>query len=387
MTVTVDPSSSPQIDLAVDVSNNVIASVKLLSGSLLSTSNDPVTIEFRPVADSLLRSAENAVHPTRQTEFGAQLSYAETLLSVAFECAVPTTVVSPFALNLTYSATIDFTRRPITQLQNSGPDVCLAYLYRIPALRYSRWTCFPDGAARRNAPPSAGVQLNRVAGPISDCGKGPFGKIYGFIHSPLKATNVEVVSKEKTWAEKNVLLVLMIFLLAAIMLILCVYCGFRLQRYRKKYLKEAAAVDKMIDEVDEMQQYGGTAGTKDDEVEMIPNIMVVQLQQLQETMNTQTKEEKEKELEQLRLDSEERKKHLETLRADRDNLAAELAQLQSDLHKQQNAPVARPVIEDFSPQETSLPTSVDIPSTALRVDTQSTKATFQSVRPTKKKNL
>jgi len=307
-------------------------------------------------------------------------------------------VVSPFALNLTYSATIDFTRKPVTQYltnQNSGPDVCLAYLYRIPALHYSRWTCFPDGVtARHAAPPNtmpSGVLLDHVQGPISDCGNGPVGKIYGFIHSPLKATNVDTTLKAKTWAEKNVLLVLMIFLLAAMVVILCVYCGFRLQRYRKKYLKEAAAVDKMIDEVDEMQQYGGTAGTKDDEVEMIPNIMVVQLQQLQETMNAQTKEEKEKELEQLRLESEERKKHLETLRADRDNLAAELAQLQSDLNKQQNAPVARPVIEDFSPQDTSGHTVTSSPSSelpaTLRAITPSSKTAFQSVRPTKKKDL
>jgi len=266
-------------------------------------------------------------------------------------------------------------------------------LYRIPALRYSRWTCFPDGVtARHSAPPNImppGVQLNRVEGPISDCGPGPVGKIYGFIHSPLKATNVDVTAQGKTWAEQNVLLVLMIFLLAAIVLILCIYCGFRLQRYRKKYLKEAAAVDKMIDEVDEMQQYGGTAGTKDDEVEMIPNIMVVQLQQLQETLNAQSKEEKEKELEQLRLDSEERKKHLETLRADRDNLAAELAQLQSDLSKQQNAPMSRPVIEDFSPQDAGgsvAPAPIDMPNT-LRTVTPSTKTAFQSVRPTKKKDL
>lgn len=394
MTVTVDPSSSPQVDLAIDASNNVIASVLIPSGSLLSTSSNAVTIEFRPVADSLMRNAENAVHPTRQTEFGTQMTYAETLLSVAFECVVPTTVVSPFALNLTYSATIDFTRRPTTQYltnSNSGPDVCLAYLYRIPALRYSRWTCFPDGVVPRHASPPnqlpPGVQLNQVEGPISDCGKGPLGKIYGFIHSPLKATNVEVSSQEKTWAEKNVLLVLMIFLLAAIILFLCIYCGFRLQRYRKKYLKEAEAVDKMKDEVEEMEQYGGTAGTKDDEVEMIPNVMVVQLQQLQDTLNVQNKEEKEKELENLRLETEERRKHLEQLRADRDNLATELAQLQSDLHKKQNAPVARPVIEDFSPQETasSAPSSGDTPATVRA--TPAAKTAFSSVRPTKKKDL
>jgi len=184
----------------------------------------------------------------------------------------------------------------------------------------------------------------------------------------------------------------MIFLLAAIVLILCIYCGCRLQRYRKKFANEAKRVDGMQDEVDEMEQYGGTAGTKDEEVEMVPNIMVVQLQQIQESHDAKSKEEKEKELEQLRLETEERRKHLETLRADRDNLAAELAQLQSDLNKQQNAPVARPVIEDFTPQETSGPSSASsladahAPST-LRAVTPATKTAFQSVRPTKKKDF
>lgn len=392
MTVTVDPSVSSEVDLAVDATNNVVASMFIPSGALLSTSENAATIEFRPVGDSLTRNAENAVHPTRQTEFGAQMTYAETLLSVAFECVVPSNVLSPFALNLTYSATIDFTRRPSTQYlstQNSGPDVCLAYLYRIPALRYSRWTCFPDGVTtRHNFPPNdmpAGVQLDRVEGPVSDCGKGPLGKIYGFIHSPLKSTNVEVASAQKTWAENNVLLVLMIFLLAFIVLILCIYCGFRLQRYRKKYLKEAEAVDKMKDEVEEMEQYGGTAGTKDEEVEMIPNVMVVQLQQLQDTMNIQNKEEKERELENLRQETEDRRKHLESLRADRDNLAAELSLLQSDFNKKQSAPI-RPVIEDLAPPD-KVSVAPASPEITYRNIIPTTKMAFASIKPNKKKNL
>lgn len=396
MTVTVNPSTKTKVDLAIDESNNVVASVILPSGSLLSTGNNAISIEFRPVGDSQMRSAENAVHPTRQAEFGTQMTYAESLLSVAFECVVSKTVVPNFALNLTYSAYVDFTRKPSTQYlsnQNSGPDVCLAYLYRIPALRYARWTCFPDGVVpRHTVPPNtmpAGVQLNRVQGPISDCGSGSAGKIYGFVHSPLKATNVNAASTEKTWAEKNVLLVLLIFLGVAVALMLCIYGAIRLQRYRKKYLKEAEEVDKMIDEVEEMQQYGGTAGTKDDEVEMVPNIMVVQLPQLQEALDAENREKKEKELEQLRLESEERRKHLETLRNDRDNLAQELSLLQADLAKKQNAPVARPVIEDFSPAETGGPAQpsaeVAAPST-IRVNTAN-KASFQSVRPTKKKDL
>lgn len=137
MTVTVNPSAKTRVDLAVDDSNNVVSSVSIPPGSLLSTSDNAISIEFRPVGDSQLRSAENAIHPTRQVEYGLQMTYAETLLSVAFECVVPPTVAPNFALNLTYSAYVDFTRKPSTQYlstQNSGPDVCLAYLYRIPGI-------------------------------------------------------------------------------------------------------------------------------------------------------------------------------------------------------------------------------------------------------------
>jgi len=54
------------------------------------------------------------------------------------------------------------------------------------------------------------------------------------------------------------------------------------------------------------------------------------------------------------------------------------------------APVARPVIEDFTPSDSSgsaaAPSAEAAPS-ALRQNTAANKAQFQSVRPTKKKDL
>jgi len=337
-----------------------------------------------------MRDAENAVHPTRVSEFGDYLTLPETLLSVAFECVVDATVKNTFALNLTFVATIDYTAQPLTQFSstgtngNTGPDVCLGYLYLIPALRYSRWVCINESiTARIASPPNtnpAGVQLDHVQSLFSDCGSTNAGKIYGFIESPLAATDVNTEPAGPSWAQQNVLLVLMIFLLAAVAVILCVYCGCRLARYRKKWKNAAEAVDKIKEEVAEMEQFGGTAGTKDDEVEMIQNPMVVQLQSLRE--NTKTKDEQDAAIRTLEEENKTRQENLAALRGSVEQLTAELERLRGELERQNAAPV-RPVIEDFTPLDTAEPNVAAAPDAPSRqFSTQ--KTAFQSSKPTRK---
>jgi len=258
-------------------------------------------------------------------------------------------------------------------------------------LSYSRWVCVPEGILARieNAPNQqpAGVQLDHVTQPFSDCGQANIGKIYGFIHSPLEAQTGNGQVAEESWAQKNVLLILMIFLLAAVFLMLCIYCAVRLRRYRDKYLKEAKNVDLLKEEVNEMEMFGGTAGTKDDEVEMVQNPLVVQLQTLQENLNAKTKEEQEAELRQLQEENEARQHNLAAMRQNVETLAAELKRLQGDLERQNTAPV-RPVIEDFQPHDTA-----GTPAVAVVVDNTPVRApatqktTFTTARPTRRKDL
>merc|ERR1712127_1001917 len=119
--------------------NTPVAWLNVPSGSIIGT-NTPV-VEIRPVAESTMREAENALHFSRTDSFGAEyFGFPETLLSPAFRCIVDKTVKSPFPpKSVSFSAYIDRTREPV--VDGGRPDVCLASFVRIPNLNYSRWQC------------------------------------------------------------------------------------------------------------------------------------------------------------------------------------------------------------------------------------------------------
>lgn len=357
MTVSVDPSFTTRFDFALNSANIPIASLSVPSGSLVSSTTEEPTIEIRPVADSVMKYAENAVHPSRQAEFGSHLPYSETLLSVAFECLVSPALLYPFPLNLTFSAIIDYTRQPLTQYDvtklPSGPDVCLAFLYRIPSLYYARWVCVDSTtSARQNNPPntlpSSSTQKSSVQGPVPNCGENSNGQIYGFIHSPLPLANIST-EEEQSWASRNKLAVVLIFLSAAVALCTCFFFFYWMSRYVKKYRMEVERVDEMEDEVKEMEQYGGGAGSKDDEVQMVSNPLVVQTSDMWEllSMSEEQKRQQQLALREAEALRESRMKYKLELAADRTRLSEELASLQERLKQSQAESLrSRPMMMD-----------------------------------------
>jgi len=379
MQYTVDSSLTTEFAIAIHPTKNVpVAWITVPSGAVVATGVP--AIQVRPVADSVMLDAENAVHPSRQGEFAAQMTYAETLLSVAFECVVDETVDFPFSLDLVYRAEIDATRMPDTTLP--FPDVCLAYLYRIDSLGYARWACVDGSDADRVANPPASTDSSNpymVTGKVPDCGQAGEGKIYGFIHSPITKF-ADTKSFELSWAQRNVLSVLLIFLSLGILGVLAFYWISRLFRYKKKFEKEKEAVAIKKDEVEEMQQFGGTAGAKDDEVEMTANPLVIQMKDMERRMNENQIKIQQEEAENQKLESEARQDHIQKLNDDRSKLATDLAALKAELAKQKSAPVSKPQIVDMEAPPTTA-------SAASKKVTQTTtsKNVFSAKQPRKQK--
>jgi hypothetical protein len=244
ITITIDTSSKHEFTLAVHpLFNTPIAWLVVPSGSIVGSSQPAVQI--RPVPESIMRYAENSVHPSRWTDFGGSenFGFQETLLSPAFMCVVDNTTQQPFQINaVEYRADIDSTREPITG--GARPDVCLARLTRFEDLDYARWECLQNPAQRT----ATGLAREDSATPyrlqeaIPDCGMVEAGEVmsngavYGYIHAPYPAS--EMVPASKTWVERNTLGILMISLTLVILIILVFYFAKRLHRYREKYQRE-----------------------------------------------------------------------------------------------------------------------------------------------------
>jgi hypothetical protein len=380
---TADSARSAKFAMAVHPTKNTpVAWLEVPSGAMVGNSSKP-TIQIRPVADSIMRWAENAVHPSRVSDFTDHMTYVESLLSPAFECSVDDTVQTPFRLSLVFEATIDSTREPQTQNQgDQNPDVCLAYLYRIPSLSYARWACIPfDHAERRDNPPVADFAPDKylLKSSVPDCGSAYEGKVYGFVHSPISVT-ITSNNNELTWAQRNKLGVVMIILSLIIVVLLGLFTLKRFMRYRKKYHEEREAVNKIKDEHEEMEQFGGQAGQKDDEMEMVSNPLVVQMKDMQRRLDEKSQQMAREEQAQLQQESAQRKEVIASLQTDRDDLAAELARLQAELASQQAVPQARPQMEDVAPVAAA-------PVAATQVAQQQKQTTFTSARPKKKKQF
>mmetsp|Transcript_34324 Transcript_34324/g.67594 ORF Transcript_34324/g.67594 Transcript_34324/m.67594 type:complete len:3977 (-) Transcript_34324:239-12169(-) len=356
VSLTVSPAAAT--DVVIGLKNErAVAYLKVPSGSVLDDSPGEPLVTILPVADSAMMYAENAVHPSRMIDknndaganifyFTNVLTYTQSVLSVAIECVVPKTVTTPFASPVEYKAEYDATRNFLLSPYEPA-DICLAYIYEIKSLGYTRWTCVEQSVTQRKTVVDQErrrsndfVNNQIVTGEFTDCGEDGQGKIFAFIHSPVPRLQDPLVV-EKSWVEKNILALLLILMLITAIIVGCFYTARRLHRYRQKYHMERKQVDKMQDEVDEMEQFGGQAGTKDDQVVMSANPLVMQVKDLEKKMN-----EHDEELERARQqEANERSEHIKKLATDRDEMAKELERLQNALGAQSSRMNLSPVTE------------------------------------------
>jgi flagellar biosynthesis/type III secretory pathway M-ring protein FliF/YscJ len=156
------------------------------------------------------------------------------------------------------------------------------------------------------------------------------GRIYAFIHSPLP-NPTSTAEPETDWLKENMLGFLLVLMSIVIIVILVFYFAKRLWRYREKYHRERAEVEKMQEEVDNMEQFGGQAGRKDDEVAMSNNPMVLQVKDMQDRLQVTSQEMLEAELAQREQESEERAQHIGSLAKQREEMQNQLNKLQKQL--------------------------------------------------------
>jgi len=267
------------------------------------------------------------------------LTYPQTVLSPVFECLVESDVVLPFSLSVTYLADIDLYMKPL------WTDVCLGYIWTLPALDFTAWRCLLEDPEVRGlevndvnttATGEDGVMtIQSVRGTFSSCNRvnnsdpNSEGSVYAFIYNPIKIGGAGLT--EDTFIRDYLLWILLGSLAAFVVLVAVAYWIFRLFRYRKKLDVETENVKNMAEEVDEMEQFGGKAGSKDDEVQMISNPLVLQMKDMQARLDKNQMELRRQENLESKAQVELREEHILALKTDRDKLLEELERVKNEL--------------------------------------------------------
>jgi TolA-binding protein len=323
-----DADTASTIPIATKNGKGVeISWLKFPSGSLVMDANSTgPQFSIRAVSDSLMREAENAIHVSRQSEFGGRegLTLPETVLSSAFECI--TEAQTPFPVEVVHRALLDYTRQP------NNRDICLAYLYRIPALNYARWECLSSNPKQSENNPAL------VEAGITDCGAAGEGKVYAFIHSPAQGP-AEAAVDTRSWIQKNLLYIVLGFTITLVFMLVILYAIARLKRYRKKFHKERDDVRKMEEEVMDMEMYGGGVHQRHESLVLTANPMQMQIADLQKRLDKNEIEMLEAENKQRLALSKERQKQISNLQADRERLAKELESARAALEAATVQPV------------------------------------------------
>lgn len=316
---TIDPSNSKELKFALSpgggagkARNDPIIGISAPSGSIRSDAANvnvsggyQTILRLRPVAESEMLDVGAEVHPSRQIDFGTNLSFAESVLSVAFRCELPSGLQLANG-GLAVSATIDYSftdpetisdaERTWSKLE-TWKDVCFAYIFTVKRLGYKRWQCV---AKDRYQPPFAASQGSvdpwEVSARVPSCGvfnddSNP-GNIYAFIRAPRPnlSSNVE---PETSWIKENLIYILLVGAATTACLFALAYFLWRISRYRKKRSAEAIKVTEMQEVVDNMEQYGANAEGEKEDVIMNENILVTQTHQLQKMANLASQEEME----------------------------------------------------------------------------------------------
>jgi len=348
---TVDIYKTTIIPVALNQDLVAIASLTIPSGALALTNGAQTTsISIRAVAASRIRYAVNEIVPSRRSDYGSYLDFPITVLSVPFECVLPTEVYPKFTINVTYTAWIDLTPPAIDY-----KDVCLARLVELQG--FSTWECLINARADRNvsspfyvhkdgAPSQEVTSVFQSCSPSSAPGViSPYnGSVYAFIFSPVpdapqSPAGLDVVQRNIVW-------IILGILLGIALLILLTYCAFRLFRYREKYHTEREEADRLQEEVENMKQFGGDSGNKDDQVAMTANPLAVQLKDVQARYNEEEMKLQQAESSLRKEEGAIRQQHIENMRDNRNKLATELEKLKAQLAEAQAASQPKATFEE-----------------------------------------
>ncbi len=310
-----------------------IASLKSLSVAQLTVPAGAVGVAsaqmtVRSVASSQLQNIANIIDLSRASYgYETYFTLASTLLSVAFECVVDSSVTQPFLIPLSFTASVDLTRYP------SFRDICLAYVNTTLTSKgpMRRWMCVNPVRDDANAPLpkislSGQVPVGTATATISNCKAGVF---YGFVHNP-RFNSLAIPPDTSSWIVGNVVYLILGLSAAVALLLLGAYFCVRLARYRKKYHGTRLAADIERENVQEKELYGGKAGRQDQEIMLTENPLVAQIEDLQAN-DPDALHKIERELAERQQDAKFRETAMKELSKDKDELAAQLAMLKAQL--------------------------------------------------------
>lgn len=369
--VTVQTTTAVSFPIAVDSNQRTVMSLNIPSGSLGLTTGSLTSVSIRLVAESNMRGVVNAVHPSRVNDktykFTQYLTFAQTVVSPAFECDVDPIVNEPFSVNWTVTSLVDDNRR-VDGSQVWVEDICLASLRTYGQI--SNWLCqFTSQYERRLVcaqsqlqsgctvgqwvvrKPGAPPPSNQVSSVISRCtannvlGGERRGTAYAFITAPVP-TYVPLDVHQDDVLAKNVVAIIFGIIFGIVFLGILFYLAFRLSRYRKKYKDEKAEADRLKEEVQTMERFGAQAGQTDDQVAMTENPLAAKLAHLQQAVKEE--DVKLQEAEQgLRIqEADIRREHIDNMRQNRDKMHAELEKLKRQVAEAQAASGAATHLED-----------------------------------------
>jgi len=329
------------ISFAIDSNGTAVGTLDIFAGALVPASDSisSVTISINSAPDSTINTATNPVDATRQGQFGTSLTYAQTVVSAPFTCAVDSTATHPFPIPILITGTVDRLSGAVggatgTAYDNNMDDVCLATIDSAT----NQWVCTAGSSrdARLTSPAwsyTMGIGKRQARGLIYDCGAS--GTVFAFAQIPLPAQPVPT-DDNQSFAEKNKGAVVGISIGLFAFLVGVAYVGHRLYRYRGKYHAQRARAKEAEEVIEEMQIVGGQATAEDDETVMTPNPLVLQMGQLEKQLqttdaalsfnNTRALQEGEK---------GESDRHIAELQRERDELAAQLSRIKAQLEWQQ----------------------------------------------------
>jgi hypothetical protein len=335
--VLIHVAADTRVALALHSSRgHVIASAVFPSGALRGDGQTSL-VEFLPVDLASVRSVANPVHPSRVAQFGASLSFEETLLSPLFRCRTRVNGAQRFPFELE-SYVIRFDNG---SLPAQAEDVCLA---RVSAS--GEWICETGTYEERKAEPAFqddGRSRYLMRGRVRAC-QDEQGSLltYGFILSPLQTPPVNE-QESKSLFERNRAAIVAGLVCGIVFLVVVTYVSWRLYRYRTKYKEQQRAHEELKRKEAELDETAGGLGIAQEGLTMVANPLVVEMQTLEE------------QLEALNITGSSYKDNaqLQAIEAERMRLQAEIDRVRHELDEQKVQEDNKRRVGLLSPSSTS----------------------------------